>query len=354
MSRSTGSMMTFNINDGYLEGILRGYRLGLLGEKEHYANLVQCESLEDMKLQLQETDYGNFLENEPSPLQTTTIAEKCTEKMVEQFNYLRANAVEPLATFLDYISYAYMIDNVVLLITGTLHDRDPEELKEKCHPLGRFESMGSITVEDTTEKLYKEVLIDTPLGPYIAGCLKKEDLDEKHIEEIRNTLYKAYLEDFDRFCKRLGGETYSVMHRVLGFEADRRSVNITLNSFGTELEKDSVVVLYPRLGKLYPEGVKSLERAEDEDQVQASLAHIPEYHNLFNQIQYDEDKSLEDAFFEYEVKLHELSFFQQFGYGVFYSYFRLKEQEIRNIVWIAECIQQDQRDKIGHYVPIFE
>ncbi len=33
-------------------------------------------------------------------------------------------ADEPLATFLDYCTYGHMIDNVVLLVTGTLHERD--------------------------------------------------------------------------------------------------------------------------------------------------------------------------------------------------------------------------------------
>jgi len=59
-----------------------------------------------MKIHLQGTSYGDFLENEPSPLHTTTIAEKCTLKMVEEFEFLRANAYQPLAKFLDYIRYA--------------------------------------------------------------------------------------------------------------------------------------------------------------------------------------------------------------------------------------------------------
>lgn len=61
----------------------------------------------DLKLHLASTDYGNFLQNEPSPLATTTISEKCTLKMVKEFQYLRANSVEPISKFLDYITYAH-------------------------------------------------------------------------------------------------------------------------------------------------------------------------------------------------------------------------------------------------------
>lgn len=40
-------MMTFNIDDGYLDGILRGFRAGLLTNAD-YANLTQCENLEGL------------------------------------------------------------------------------------------------------------------------------------------------------------------------------------------------------------------------------------------------------------------------------------------------------------------
>eukprot|EP01128_Nolandella_sp_AFSM9_P003655 TRINITY_DN1594_c0_g1_i2.p1 TRINITY_DN1594_c0_g1~~TRINITY_DN1594_c0_g1_i2.p1 ORF type:complete len:368 (+),score=106.57 TRINITY_DN1594_c0_g1_i2:92-1195(+) len=355
-SRSTmhtpGNMASFNVNDGYLEGIVRGYGLGLLTRID-YGNLCQCDNLDDVKIHLGSTAYGDFLINEPSPLHTTTIAEKCTVKMVTDFTYLRCNATEPLASFLDFITYGYMIDNVVLLITGTLHDRDISELKKKCHPLGTFPAMASIVAGQTISDLYNEVLIDTPLGPYIVSCLNEEDLNELNIEIIRNTLYKAYLEDFASYCvDTLGGASGEVMKYLLEFEADRRSINITLNSVGTELQHEDRRKLYPKMGLLYPEALEDLAEADDADQVRQAVDRVPLFRKLFTDTQYSEDKSLEDAFFEHEVKLNIASFGQPFGYGVFYSYFKLKEQEIRNIVWIAECILQDQKSEINQYIPL--
>eukprot|EP01126_Amoeba_proteus_P020985 TRINITY_DN212_c0_g1_i2.p1 TRINITY_DN212_c0_g1~~TRINITY_DN212_c0_g1_i2.p1 ORF type:complete len:250 (+),score=62.09 TRINITY_DN212_c0_g1_i2:471-1220(+) len=245
-----------------------------------------------------------------------------------------------------------MIDNIVLLITGTLHKRDVAELREKCHPLGLFETMESITVGQNVTELYQEVLIDTPLGPYIKDHLAEEDLNEMNIEIIRNTLYKAYLEDFDDFCvNTLGGVTGDVMHDLFQFEADRRSINITLNSFGTELAVDDRTKLYPNLGLMYPEGITKLASAMDQEGVKQAVEHVEEYKKMFSEAQYKEDKSLEDSFFEYEVQLNLLSFQHQFQYSVFYSFFRLKEQEIRNIVWIAECILQDHRNEINQFIP---
>lgn len=88
---------------GYLEGVVRGYKGGLLTQAQ-YNNLTQCENLEgesrggvrvlsrlimnswvDFRLQLSATDYGNFLANEPLPLSTATIGDKvrsvfCSER----------------------------------------------------------------------------------------------------------------------------------------------------------------------------------------------------------------------------------------------------------------------------------
>lgn len=349
--KTPGGFMTYNLNDGYLEGIIRGLRAGILSSVD-YSNLAQCDTLDDMKLHLGGTDFGDFLANEPSPLHTTTIADAATAKLVREFIHIRGQAAKPLSTFLDYITYQYMIDNVVLLITGTLHDRDISELVEKCHPLGWFDSMATLSVATSVADLYNNVLIDTPLAPYLLDAVTSEDLDEMNIEIVRSTLYKAYLEDFYRYCEQLGGTTFEIMKDILQFEADRRAINITLNSFGTELTKDDRAKLYPSFGALAPEGLLRLARADDADQVRGALEAYQQYRRMFANM--GADQSLEDSFFEHEVKLNELAFETQFGYGVFFAYVKLREQEIRNIVWIAECLQQDEKSKITQFIHIFE
>ena len=43
-----------------------------------------------------------------------------------------------------------MIDNVILLLTGTLHERDTRELLDKCHPLGKFQSLATLAIRRTS------------------------------------------------------------------------------------------------------------------------------------------------------------------------------------------------------------
>lgn len=354
--------LTFNVRDGFVDAIVRGYRSGLLSTSD-YNNLSQCDSMDDIKMHLGSTDYSSILSNVPSPVATSTLVHVTTKKLVEEFQYLKAHAEEPLTTFLDYCCYGYMIDNVILIVTGTLHERDVSELLEKCHPLGLFDSLASLAVANSMQELYRIVLIDTPLGKYFEQSnLSSEDLDEMNIEIMRNTLYRAYIEDFHRYCCSMGGATAMLMNEILTFEADKRSVIITLNSIGTELTRDDRRKLYPQFGSLYPYGHAELSICDDFDSIRSIVEKFPTIAPVFAKLNNStssnsgnnsssnsvggEAQLLDKLFYEEEVKSCMLSFEQQFHYAVFFAYLRLREQEVRNLLWISECVAQNQKNRI--------
>ena len=299
----------------------------------------------DLKLQLSPA-YGDFLAQLPPNPSPSSLAAKTTDKLIYEFKYVRANAGETLGKFMDYVTYGYMIDNVALLITGTLHERDTSELLERCHPLGFFDTLPVLTVATNIEELYNSVLVETPLAPYFKGSLSHKDLDELNIEIVRNTLYKNYLEDFYNFVNThpdlKDTTTSEIMSEMLEFEADRRAINITLNSFGTELTKAERNKLYPSFGRLYPEGTLMLSRADDIDGVRLALSGVEDLQEFFSSAQLGRGpsgpgnaegeiddgspRSLEDMFYLKEMKIAKTTFTHQFTYAVVYAWLKLREQ----------------------------
>ncbi|KAK6456666.1 vacuolar ATPase V0 domain subunit D [Scheffersomyces xylosifermentans] len=346
----------FNVNYGYVEGVVRGYKSGLLSSNQ-YVNLTQCDNLEDLKLQLASTDYGNFLAQHSGPLSTSVIQDNLSKKLYQQFQYLKSNSSGRLTQFLDFISYGYMIDNVSLMITGTLHERDRSEILSKCHPLGWFDTLPTLSIATDIESLYSTVLIDTPLAPFFKNCLTVDDLDDLNIEIIRNRLYKNYLEAFVEFVeKEFGNPDDEIMTRLLSFEADKRVINIALNSLNNpDLSAEDKLSLFPSYGKLYPTYHNELSQVDDFEQLKQIVENVGEYKDIFNESSDSGSgaKNLEDWFYLLEMQYCKNAFTQQFTLSTVWAWLRSKEQEIRNVTWIAECIAQNQKNRIENYISVY-
>ena len=69
-------MDTFNILHGFPEALVRGMRSGFLGDAD-YHHLTQCETLDDVRLNLSESDYAAELADttsiSPTGLQAVAV-----------------------------------------------------------------------------------------------------------------------------------------------------------------------------------------------------------------------------------------------------------------------------------------
>jgi len=386
----------FNVDHGFTEACVRGLRCGFLSP-EDYRRLGTSDTLEDMRSALEETDYGTFLQDEPSPLLVSTISKKCYEKLADEFRYLKAQTVEPLTTFMDFIAREKMIENVCMIIQGALNNKSPLELQDKIHPLGVFDGIKTITqetfdVQGGFDEVYRIFLVDSPIGQYFEEYLKEADIDKdemarsgvesnqvggiltkQDLEIMKATLKKAWLEDFYKFVGRLGGTTTEVMGHILKMEADHRVLLVTMNALNTSLSTESSQqdrnALYPSFGYLYPEGTKELRKVYNDTTVRAALEPYSKYLALFDQVKdfYDSEsgdtartaaagfQSIEDLIYAENVHLYEMAFEQQYHFGVFYAWVKLREQEIRNIRWIANMVVLNTKDHIDDtIVPIFQ
>jgi len=346
---------------------------------------------------LDETDYAAFLEEEPSPLLPMTVVARCKDKLAADFKYIREQVGGDLARFLDYIRYEKMIDNIILLIQGTVNNKSPKELLSRVDPLGWFDELRTIPSMDFTQgydDLYRTILIDTPIAPYFREFLEtiggekggsdtgagvnprsihevSAILTETDLEIMKNILKKSWLEDFNSFCtERLSGTTTAeIMGPLLSSEADFRVLTVTLNALnsplGTTQQMSDRNALYPSFGYLYPDGTNRIRRAWNEQTLRAALEPYEQFASLYDQCKqfYDKDanidhskgrfKSIEDLLFIELEKMYEMCFENQFHYGVFYAWVKLSEQEIRNLEWICNMVQMGRKQNVEEIVPIF-
>merc|ERR1711972_532347 len=247
------------------------------------------------------------------------------------------------------------------------------------------------------DDMYRIFLVETPIGPYFEEYLKEAGtevttdgnrearaaveynqvggiLTKQDLEIMKATLKKAWLEDFNKFCQGLGGSSAEVMGHILNREADFRVLLVTLNALNTKLGggtggEDSKLQdrnsLYPNFGYLYPEGTRELRKVWNETTTRAALEPYAKYLAWFDQVKQNYDKeaegrssafqSIEDLVYTENVYLYEMAFEQQYHFGIFYAWVKLREQEIRNIRWIANMVVLNTKEHIDDtIVPIFQ
>jgi V-type H+-transporting ATPase subunit d len=89
---ATGDLTTFNVYHGFPEALVRGMRSSFLTDAD-YHHLTQCETVDDVRLNLSESDYSSALADmavmTPASLQKAAIEKVSGSSRNECFPLLR-------------------------------------------------------------------------------------------------------------------------------------------------------------------------------------------------------------------------------------------------------------------------
>ena len=186
-------------------------------------------------------------------------------------------------------------------------------------------------------------------------------------EEIKNYLKKIWLEYFYHFCKTLNPTTSEIMEDLLKYEADCQTIQIVYNSlaYNNQFQEEERKKVIPYFGFLYPEITAQLIKCNSLEQLRQILQPFPDYYELVKEIpdpkKFDEFglqsglKSLDDLMFKESMKRYSIAFEQQFHFACFYAYIKIKEQEIKNIMLLADMNAFDKelgsKVKKGYILP---
>jgi len=366
---SMGDLVLFNIDDGYSEALLRGFRKGIIND-QIYTSLRNTTNLKDFKAVLMETDYMDYIKDY-NEQDTSSLKMLLKRKLADEIDQVQSVAGPNLENFIEMTRHRYMIDNVINIVEGAKNKTSTAIIKSRSEPLGflpEIEGLLNLDVKKIDE-LYEDVLIDTEVGFYFSKFLEEiliasdvknvstinNYLQELKPENIKNSLKKIWFEHFYHYCQTLNPTTREIMDDLLKFEADCQAIQIVYNSLAydfSQFQEEERKKVIPNFGYLYPDTTFNIVKASTFEQLKECLRPYPVYYNLIKDVPDPKKaeefilqsglKTLDDVMFEESIKKYSIAFEQQFHFACVYAYIKIKEQEIKNIIWLAEMISLDK------------
>ena len=352
-------LATFPVHNGFIEAKLRGFRSTFLRE-EHYNHMKNLNSLDELFQYLgSETDMGEYMDSSNASINSLKNAMK--KKLSDELDAIEINCTEETARFLFFIRAEHMIDNVMNIMEGLKAGVSFPRLLAAVDPIGFFPELKQAEIgASDIASLYEYVLIDSPVSEFFSVYLETFNVNrdiknfnevqtffkEEQPEKVRSMLKKIHLEAFYAYCRGLNEISRRNMEHLLVMEADFKTLQVVYNSL--EDNKDERLMirqrLCPTIGNFYPLYFQLLKNAESVETLRDILRGFRTYAEMLNSLQeprnQGQGKTLEDLMYEAEVKEMTLTFDEQSNLAIFYSYVKLKEQEIRNVVWFAEMISR--------------
>lgn len=295
----------------------------LMLNKKDFEMLLECENIEDIcaKIQIQ---YPDVIE-----MKSYTKNELCN-KLFNTLSKEVDDGLEGLKTkkHAEFFLINYKIQSFFFLLSSKEHDCDLTRSFSKIEQLGYF-------IELDTLKFCND--LDDVILFCIRNCFLLEYYEETDFEKDfkdndysicglkfkRRHIYKYYDEDDHEF------------ESILKFEGDKINFDVVLSTLESGMAPEKRMELMCKISNFNDEDLYKLANSSSVEDMKMVLQKNYFYKKYIDSLQ-ENDLSL--ILLKIEMKYFE-SIFSEFNNIIsVYAFYKLREQEIKNIMWVAECV----------------
>ncbi|KAH9385743.1 V-type H+-transporting ATPase subunit d [Nematocida major] len=311
-----------------------------LMSREQYRTLETASTLEDLKLKLQTSVYGSCLMEETES-SLKSFKEAIYKSIEKQMKVTNSFATEKSSVLIDFYREKYQLDNFIYL--WACKEESPKSLETalEIHPLGIYPGLSFIKVTQTPQDTWKYCLEHTSLCKYVVG-LSHEILKED-IQYVRSILQKRYLELLYEFSVK----NNLILAELVQFEGDKRIIEVLYSSIDSTLSASDKMNLFPACSTFSDIHKDLLLGCKSIDELQGVLSTHSRHRNIIGN-----ERGLEDALTREEVRLCNKSFYIYDDPSVVYTHLTLQEIEVRNIIFLADCILQGNGSHMDEIVDV--
>lgn len=314
---------------GYIISEINGKREEMLREEDYNA-LKRCDSLEEMAIKLSRRYHGL---SEGIAYTKPELKKRLLETLKADFDHYHDVEDKGIRTILNYYMDFHKIQNFFYLLQCKLQDPSLERSFDKIE-IGDFSALRTIKFSNDMDDVQRYCMENSFLKKFEQRVRFKKEFAANNFQVLQTLFFKFHIEEAYRSLN----DDMDHMREILRLEGDRQIIEVAANTLGSkEVVGCKRMELFPDVHSMDLRTRELLSHVEGLEDMKAILS-----------TRYDFDTDISNALIRAELGKYRESFSMYGDLSCVYSYFRMKEQEIKNILWIAECIIQNRRDAMDH------
>lgn len=328
------SIFDFSITHGFTINVIHGKQLTLLKDS-NYNSLQQCDTLEDIISKL-----NPFFKLSQTINSKKEFKDALYSNLKNEYNKLYKGATDELKLLLDYYINRYKILNFIYLLACKENDPELTMAFTKIDEIGLFNELYTLKFSNDMSDVYKFCVESTFLKNYYVNVKFNREIKDNDFQLIQLQFLKQHLEDF--YGQLEDTKSMDFMKNVLKREGDRIIIEIVLNTLDSSIKDREK--LFPRVNSLDLGMKKRLGKCTAIDELRGILGT----HNALRKV------IMEDDIIKAISKIENEKYWETFkiynDISCVYGYLKLREQEIKNVLWVVECVSLKKRDFIKNVI----